>query len=966
MKKFLLFSLLVGLLNLAKAQDGQLDSSFGNGGIVLTNIGVTDSSNNNNTFGNKILLNPDGSMYLISGRSDVEILNISKKTKDGKPDLSFGRNGYATTLPLAGNSPSVLQPDGKILLVGNILESSSGFYSGVYRINKNGNLDSTFNGKGFRKSYQKYNSFATDIALQKDGKIVVSGYANNNSLPRFFLYRINPDGSDDSLFTQVGKFTDSVEIYSSIAVQKDGKIVAGGYKRDALYNDIFTLTRHNSDGSIDTSFKPTTGIPPGEFVFIRSIKTLIDGDGNILVAGTIRDNFGIARFKKDGSFDTLVTTNFKRYINPNYVYSASIGSDGKITLIGLAEENFAAIASFNKDLSLNTEFSDDGILLAASEGFLSTAKSVTIQNDGKILLSGYINSKTNNFNIAAVRFNSDGSIDESFADKGKLHEIILQGNTVLYAVAVQNDGKVVAGGQAFNGSNLDFGLVRYTKNGSLDNSFSGDGKVMTDGGNQSSRNIIQSLAIQADGKIIAGGDGSESTALVRYNTNGSIDHDYGPVVDFDINNSIAIQKDGRFVVSERSGLKRYKNFDLDSSFNGIGHVSFPENFISNAIALQKNDKIVVLGISGEQQSFSVILRYDTNGKLDSTFGTNGKVINRSDHDREISTAICIQSDDKILIGGSYLDYSNYGISTSSILRLNKNGSRDSTFNGGKILYPFSDGTDETDAIKVQSDGKIIIAGNTVSDGISYFKISRFNQDGSIDKTFNNTGSVLTYPGGAYARISSIAIQGNNLYAVGFAIFPGRTGVIAKYRLCNAPEILPLKINFEGKLQNNKTALKWQVQNQHQLKYFTIEKSRDAINFNPIENIVANNSTITSAYSTIDNNPFAGANFYRLKLKNADSSFTYSSLVNVNLSSINLSVKISPNPATNRLIVIASGENEKATIKIFDIYGRKHKAFEVSLNSSTPISIDINALPSGIYSLQLIKKSTTEIIPFVKQ
>ena len=975
MKKILLFSLLAGIFSSGKSQDGQLDPTFGNGGITITNIGVGDSTINHDTFGSQVLLNPDGSMYFISGNLAVDYLYISKRDKNGKPDLSYGKNGYAATIPIAAlHANAVLQIDGKIIIAG--FSRSAGFYdklySVVYRLNTDGSLDNTFNKKGFKISSFITKNTETTVTIQKDGKIIVGGSAIVDNTNRYFLYRLNTNGSEDKLFSKVGKLTDSVTAYKSIAIQQDAKIVVSGSKTDMSGRDIFIISRYNTDGSIDTSFKSTgipdayttaNNLPPGAFFTLRSIKTLLDANGNILVAGTVKNNFGIARFKQDGSFDTLVTVNFPGF--DNILSAAIIGSDGTILLSGAS-----AIASLNHDLSLNPNFSNDGKLLIVEEGFLNGISSVTIQKDGKIVQIGHVYIGEFQYsNIAAARLNSNGTIDGSFGDMGKLHEVLLPAYTGFSSVAVQKDGKIVAGGYAFNGKDLDFAVARYTTNGSLDDSFSGDGKVMTDDGDRSTQNYIQSIAIQTDNKIIAGGFGERSTSLVRYNNNGTVEHSYGPVGNF---NSIVIQKDGKFIAASPNGLSRYRNLGVDITFNGKGSLTFPtvDNFTVSGkeIALQKDEKVIVLSTSAEYPYYyPVIFRYNVNGKLDSTFGTNGIVLNYLKGSGETGKSVCVQSDDKILIGGSFQDINNNATRTFSISRINKNGSRDSTFNKGEILHVFTEGADAGNIIRLQKDGKIIIAGNSVVEGQTLFKIARFNSDGSVDKTFNNTGSVTTYPKGAYANIASIAIQDNALYAVGYASFPGTSGVIAKYRLCNALEVLPVKIIFEGRLQNNKTALNWQVQNQQNIKYFIVEKSKDSINFAGIENVLPiNNSSIKAAYFTIDNSPFYGNNFYRLKLMKIDSTFIYSQLVNINFASTNLSLKISPNPAKGRLMVKTIGTNEKATIKIFDIYGRKYKDVEISVNNNAFISINIHALPKGIYSLQLIKKSTTETISFIKE
>ena len=979
MKKILLFSLLVGLLNSGKSQDGQLDSSFGKGGITITDIGVSDKGINRDTYGIQVLLNPDGGMYFISGNEGLDYLYISKKDKDGKLDMTYGKNGFAVPISLAASygAHAVLQKDGKIIIAGfsrftdtiayNLL------YSVVYRLNTDGSLDNTFNGKGFKvfKLYSK----ETTVAIQKDGKIIVGGSAVVDNTNRYLLYRLNTDGSEDKTFTKVGKLTDSVISYKSLAIQEDGKIIASGYKTDMSGRNIFIITRYNTDGTVDVNFKSTgipdaytsaNGLPPGAFSPLkRNLANLIDANGNILVAGTIKNDFGIARFKQDGSFDTLVTVNFT--VSDNFLLSAAIGNDGKIILFGSP-----AIASLNPDLSLNTNFSTDGKLLIVDEGILQGINSIAIQKDGKIVQLGSIIGTFGNYypNIAAARLNSNGSVDKLFGNMGQLNEVLVRTYTNFYSAAVQEDGKIVAGGAGFNGTRMQFGLARYKTNGSLDSTFSGEGKVMTDLGNIKYGGLIQSIAIQSDGKIIAGGYSERGLSLVRYNSNGTVEHNYEPNYYTQTINSIAIQKDGRFIAASPNGLTRYTNFEVDNTFNRGRFLIYPTinnyEISGKQIALQKDEKIIVLGSSNTANSYlNVVLRYNVNGKLDSTFGTNGIAFNYLKDDHDDASSICIQTDDKILIGGSFHDINIFATRTFSITRLNKNGSIDSTFNKGEIVHPFSEGLDFCNTIKLQKDGKIIIAGHSIVDGQQLFKIARFNSDGSVDKTFNNTGSVTTYPNGAFANIASIAIQGNNLYAVGSALYPSSSGVIAKYRLCNAPEVLPMKISFEGQLQSNKVALKWQVQNPQQLKYFTIEKSRDSLHFNSIGNVAAkNSSSLIAAYSSIDNAPYAGANFYRLRLKYADSTAAYSQLVKVNLLNNNPGFKISPNPVKNILMVTSDGVSEITTLQIFDNTGVQRKEIITTLNGAA--SINISTLPAGIYNLKIKTKTDSHIIKFIKE
>ena len=146
--------------------------------------------------------------------------------------------------------------------------------------------------------------------------------------------------------------------------------------------------------------------------------------------------------------------------------------------------------------------------------------SVAVQSDGKILVAGtsYTGSK---YNFALARYNTNGALDTTFDGDGKLTTSISTGTDRAYSVAVQADGKILVAGE----SNFDFGLVRYNTNGSLDTTFDGDGKLTTPIG--SGYDFGRSVAVQADGKILVAGYGSNGSnndfALVRYNRNGSLD-----------------------------------------------------------------------------------------------------------------------------------------------------------------------------------------------------------------------------------------------------------------------------------------------------------------------------------------------------------------------------------------------------------------------------------------------------------
>jgi uncharacterized delta-60 repeat protein len=216
---------------------------------------------------------------------------------------------------------------------------------------------------------------------------------------------------------------------------------------------------------------------------------------------------------------------------------------------------------------LDPTFGGTGKVTTDFAGSDDSAYSVTLQADGKIVAAG---SSAPVSDFAVVRYNTDGSLDTSFGGTGKVRTDVISYD-VATSVAIQTDGKIVVAGYA-SGSNYDFALVRYHTDGSLDTSFGGMGKVTTDFG---SDDFASSVAIQADGKIVAtgssGGLSNNDFALVRYNSDGSLDASFGGTgkitTDFgsraeDQARSVTIQADGKIVAAGYSGHTATHDFAL--------------------------------------------------------------------------------------------------------------------------------------------------------------------------------------------------------------------------------------------------------------------------------------------------------------------------------------------------------------------------------------------------------------------
>lgn len=407
---------------------------------------------------------------------------------------------------------------------------------------QSGSLDQSFNTDGIvTTSLGSIDDYANSVAIQNDGKIIVAGESKISQLYfDFGIVRYNINGSLDNTFNSDGRVTTHIGVDShakSIALQNDGKIIVVGWSTDTIttdYSTNITLVRYNIDGSLDNSFDNdgivTTSL--GSFTSDRAYSVAIQNDGKILVAGNITysgnngKDFVLLRYNTDGSLDnSLNSVGF--VITPisfeSTAYSIAIQNDGKILVAGTTELLLYSftVVRYNTDGSLDNSFDNDGIV-NTTIGSINNAYSLAIQSDGKIVVAGDTK-LSNQIIFALVRYNPDGSLDNSFDVDGKVTTPFVTNPTsptlsTAYSVAIQNDGKIVAVGCTNTTTTNDFALVRYMPDGSLDNSFNSDGIVTT---HILGSEIGYSIAIQNDGKIVVVGKTSNGIeydfALVRYN-----------------------------------------------------------------------------------------------------------------------------------------------------------------------------------------------------------------------------------------------------------------------------------------------------------------------------------------------------------------------------------------------------------------------------------------------------------------
>jgi uncharacterized delta-60 repeat protein len=421
-----------------------------------------------------------------------------------------------------------------------------------------------------------------------------------------------------------------------------------------------------------------------------------------------------------------------------------------LTIIGVALTLVFASGISAAAGDLDPSFDGDG-KVATNFGAADVAGGVAVQADGKIVAAGYSEDPSSNASdFVLARYKADGALDPGFGAAGEVRTVFgASSEDAAFAVAVQSDGKIVAGGGSLTpgpDSSTDFALARYNQDGSLDPTFGGGtGKVLT---NLLRTEFATALAIQPDGKIVAAGmtrrPGRISPrdfdfAVVRYNADGSLDTSFSgdgyDVIhftgDYDAPSSVLVQPDGKIVLAgvvdasdpnaSREVLVRYNgDGSLDGSFNRTGVVEGQDpGGWASSVALQNDGKLVVGGGS--------VTRYNADGTVDASFGENGKAVLVGQAGARI---VLVEPDGKLVVAGGF--YSPDG-GDFLVAKLRSNGSPDRTFGeGGQMHTDFGTNSyDELNAAVLQSNRRIVVAGGSYTGpGASDFALARFQNPAS--------------------------------------------------------------------------------------------------------------------------------------------------------------------------------------------------------------------------------------------
>ena len=824
MKNFIFLIATFFLFQKAYCQAGELDSSFGKNGIVKSNLGSTFDYN---SIPKQVLEAPDGSLFTV--REQDGQTYVTKRDQNGKIDDNYGTNGLSRAINMR-EEKSFLQPDGKIVLAGYPSASNRADFL-VARLNTDGTLDNGFSTDGRQTTKFAAAAYATAVAMQSDGKIVVAGYTttideSGNSNFDFALARYNSDGSLDQSFADSGKlvrvesYTDDVP--AAVVIQSDDKIIVAGsstINAQGDHSSFSNIIRYYKNGTIDNTFS----LDAEKFgsLFASPNALVVQSDGKIVVVGqsisttggdneTTTTDIFIARYTDTGSLDK--TFNQKGWETTNFGYdnetafAVAIYGSGKIGVgcnIYNGNNTDFAFARYNASGGLDSGFSNNGLQRVDFDYGEEKGSLFAIHEGGRIVMAG----STNYVNLGIAHLNYDGSADTTFNGNGKLTVPFFsndQGSTHFTCTAVQTDGKIVVGGNTWNGNNTDFLIVRYNVNGKLDSTFNQKGWLQTD--LSVFAEGVSSIAIQSDGKIVAGGHTSDQSgirfALARYNTNGTLDSTFSGdgIQNTNLNwfgqiNSIAMQADGKIVAAGNVwngsnndvAVARYNsNGSLDSTFSsdGIQQTDLGNSEdIGKSVAIQSDGKIVIAGsVLNYANTDFVIVRYTADGSLDASFNTNGIVIADLGGNDDCEGA-ALQADGKIVAAGSTYKFEDYDYLNTDMAaaRFNANGSPDNTFGTNGVVITDLGNNDKASSVAIETNGKIVLGGGSDS----RFAFVRYDIDGSLDSTFSQNGISTVSSKGTNAienTVEGIAISNSRLYAVGDGKYPGNLGVMVKYQL----------------------------------------------------------------------------------------------------------------------------------------------------------------------------------------
>lgn len=412
-----------------------------------------------------------------------------------------------------------------------------------------------------------------------------------------------------------------------------------------------------------------------------------------------------------------------KFAQSGSAYDVKVLPDGKMLIAGNINNRFS-VCKLNSDGSLDTSFGNGGWTspsLGNDSFYISSyGRRILLQSDGTFIVAGTVAdgyAKTDGYVIA--RYKNDGTLDTSFNRTGIIQSSIGISSTSFKDAVLQADGKIIIFANPSNGHDRDISLVRYNQDGSLDSTFNGGGLVTTDL-QKGSEEYAHAVQVQSDGKVLVAvniypTEGSSSSVLVRYNSNGT----------------------------------------LDSGFDKSGGAikKLPLFFWTKELIPQIDGKLLLCGYTAVNGNFVVsAMRLNSDGSLDLSFNKQGYVISGVDTKSvSISPAdATLDHTGRLLIFGHAYNR-NDDTYSFALWRFNLDGSPDIKFGNNGRLDTVLGNQSVAQGIEIQPDNKIVVTGQLFYDGRVSMVVTRYDSDGKLDLNFglvNSLDAVKTYNGGS--------------------------------------------------------------------------------------------------------------------------------------------------------------------------------------------------------------------------
>lgn len=716
--------------------DGSLDQTFDANSIFQnTNLNYPFTS---------LAIQDDGKIITIkSYYNGTTISSVRRFNPDGTPDTA---PVFLGNIDQGVIQKSIIQPDGKLILCGEFIyqDANLSYYQNLIRFNPDGSVDQTFAG-GIQFDFMQYGKIF-DMKLDSQGRILIVGSFNGyNGIPSKGIIRVNTDGTVDTTLNLGTGLSDAVR---TIAIQPDNKILLGG---DFIsYQGTYAnhILRINPDGSIDGTFQL-----PGIYSMVESLNVMPDSSIVFLGSNSFPSlHHAFVKLNSDGTFNMATSGVETGYSNSFDQFS--VLSSGKLIVIGQFDEFSGKyrgeLARLESDFSLDNSF-------APKPGFKDEIQKTLVQPDGKIYVGKQMSYQTDVstyndvFVKGLVRINPDGILDTTFHIPDSLFVSV-------ECMARQADGKILVAGMTkwFDGNSTSGigNLARFNDDGSLDSTF-----AITDFNTFSMNEVL----IQADGKIVLLGRfsfvvGNPYISITRFNSDGTLDSsfDTGTGTNYEITAG-AITTSGKILIGGDFTTFNGVPFVHFGALNPDGSIDAGFDYngtISSApwsIKTQSDGKIYLAAENlGDNNNFHrELVRLNPNGNVDPTYTVTAFPISYTG--QGIKTMLPLP-DGKLLVGGDIYNFDNQA--ASGIVRLNQDGTRDTTFYSPSMPLQ---STIIIKSISLGLDGQIVIGGNfskITGKPANYITLLQNDLDAYFDVSFTNVSSMSCSGNGTVTAFAS--------------------------------------------------------------------------------------------------------------------------------------------------------------------------------------------------------------------